>query len=103
MKIKLKMKNKMRYKDETFTVTLKKTLLVINCLERAGERAREENAERGGGGILFYFLFFCSVVKSTMVWCNSAIERGKIVMISRRDAPHVTWILVPALASSPLQ
>jgi hypothetical protein len=109
MKIKLKMKNKMRYKDETLTVTLKKTLLVIDCLdfgesgrERERESAREENAEREGGGN-FLFLFFCSVVKSTMVWCNSAIERGKIVMISRRDAPHVTWILVPAPASSPLQ
>jgi hypothetical protein len=45
MKIKLKMKNKMRYKDETLTVTLKKTLLVINCLD-FGESGRERERER---------------------------------------------------------
>ena len=67
------MKNKMRYKDETFTVTLKKTLLVINCLERAGERAREENAERGGGGgdfiLFFIFLFCCEINNGVVQFC----------------------------------
>lgn len=63
-------------------------LLVMDCSESKKKQLERKRREKGEGVF--------SVVKPTMRVHFCYKEGKKLVMIiTRRDAPHVTWILVP--------